>query len=75
MDIINIVFKPYIDIFVIVFMDDITIYSRYEEDHASHLRVVETLKDIKFDPSLSKSKFLFDVVVFSKVNLSSALHP
>ena len=32
--------KPYLDLFVIVFIDDILVYSRNEEDHASHLRIV-----------------------------------
>ena len=36
----NIVFKHYLDLFVIVFIDDILIYSRSEEEHASHLIIV-----------------------------------
>ena len=40
MDLINRVFKPYLDIFVIDFIGDILINSRNEEDHASNLRVV-----------------------------------
>lgn len=31
---------PYIDMFVVVFIDDILIYSRSEEEHMEHLRVV-----------------------------------
>ncbi|KAH0670766.1 hypothetical protein KY290_026160 [Solanum tuberosum] len=38
MDLMNRVFKPYLDMFVIVFIDVILIYSRNEDDHASHLR-------------------------------------
>ena len=37
MDLMNRVFKPFVDVFVIVFIDDIRVYSRSEEDHANHL--------------------------------------
>ena len=37
-DLINRGFKPFLDVFVIVFIDDILVYSRSEEDHANHLR-------------------------------------
>ena len=45
MDLMNRVFKEYLDKFVIVFIDDILIYSRSNEEHAEHLRVaLQTLK-------------------------------
>ena len=40
MDLMNRVFQPYLDKFVIVFIDDILVYSALEEDHAQHLQVV-----------------------------------
>ena len=40
MDLMHRVFQPYLDRFVMVFMDDILIYSMSEEDHEGHLRIV-----------------------------------
>ena len=46
MYLINRVFKLCLDLFVILFIDEILVYSRNEEDHASHLRIILlTLKD------------------------------
>ena len=51
----NKVFKQYLDLFVIFFIDEILIYSRSEEEHASHLRVVvQTIKDHKLFAKFSK---------------------
>ena len=48
MDLMNRVFKPFLDVFVIVFIDDILVYSRSEEDHANHLQqVLQILRDCK----------------------------
>ena len=56
-DLMNNVFKPYLDLFVIVFIDDILIYSKNEEDHASHLRIVLQIWKIRsymsYSPSVS----------------------
>ncbi|GJV71185.1 putative nucleotidyltransferase, ribonuclease H [Tanacetum coccineum] len=49
MDLMNRVCKPYLDKFVIVFIDDILIYSRNEEEHANHLKIIlELLRKEKF---------------------------
>ena len=40
MDLMNMVFSPYLDKFVIVFIDDILVYSGSLEEHSEHLRIV-----------------------------------
>ena len=58
MDLMNRVFKQYLDLFVIVFIDDILIYSRSEEEHASNLIVVlQTLKDRQLFAMFSSCEF------------------
>ena len=45
MALMNKVFQPYLDKFVIVFIDDILVYSRNKEEHEQHLRIVlQTLR-------------------------------
>ncbi|GKE84215.1 putative reverse transcriptase domain-containing protein [Tanacetum coccineum] len=50
MDLMNRVCRPYLDKFVIVFIDDILIYSKTKEEHDSHLRLIlELLKKEEFE--------------------------
>ena len=45
MDMMNRIFRPFVDKFIVVFIDDILIYSKDEKEHEEHLRIVlETLK-------------------------------
>ncbi|GJW74920.1 putative reverse transcriptase domain-containing protein [Tanacetum coccineum] len=65
MDLINRVCKPYLDKFVIVFIDDILIYSRNKEEHANHLRIIlELLKKEKLYAKFSKCDFWIRIVQF-----------
>ena len=46
MDLMNRVFQPYLDRFVIVFIDDILVYSSSSDEHSEHLRIVlQTLRE------------------------------
>ncbi|GJR79593.1 putative reverse transcriptase domain-containing protein [Tanacetum coccineum] len=57
MDLMNRVCKPYLDKFVIVFIDDILIYLKTKEDHEVHLKLVlEMLKKEKLYAKFSKVK-------------------
>ncbi|GJT42699.1 hypothetical protein Tco_0951414 [Tanacetum coccineum] len=50
MDLMNRVCKPYLDNFMIIFIDDILIYSKSKEEHAEHLKLIlELLKKEEFD--------------------------
>jgi hypothetical protein len=54
----NGMFKEYLDKFVIVFLDDILIYSKCEEDHEKHSRMVlKVLREHKLYAKLSKCIF------------------
>ena len=59
------VFQPYLDRFVVVFVDDILIYSKSEEDHEGHLRVVlQTLREHQLYAKFSKCEFWLTEVRF-----------
>ncbi|GJU35816.1 putative reverse transcriptase domain-containing protein [Tanacetum coccineum] len=64
-DLMNRVCKPYLDKFVIVFIDDILIYSKDEKEHEEHLKVIlELLKKEKLYAKFSKCKFWIPKVQF-----------
>ncbi|KAL4021246.1 hypothetical protein IC575_020040 [Cucumis melo] len=65
MDMINRVFKDFLDTFVIVFIDDILVYSKIEAEHKKHLhQVLETLRANKLYAKFSKCEFLLKKVSF-----------
>ncbi|KAC9469347.1 hypothetical protein E3N88_45779 [Mikania micrantha] len=65
MDLMNRVCKPYLDKFVIVFIDDILIYSNNQEEHAKHLSLVmELLKNEELYVKFSKCDFWIREVQF-----------
>ena len=65
MDLMNRIFQPYLDRFVIVFIDDILIYSGSKEDHEEHLRVIlQILRENQLYAKFSKCQFWLDSVTF-----------
>ncbi|GJZ53215.1 putative reverse transcriptase domain-containing protein [Tanacetum coccineum] len=65
MDLMNRVYRPYLDKFVIVFIDDILIYSKTQEEHVEHLRLVlGLLKKEKLYAKFSKCEFWLREVQF-----------
>nr|GFB39247.1 putative reverse transcriptase domain-containing protein [Tanacetum cinerariifolium] len=65
MDLMNRVCKPYLDKFVIVFIDDILIYSKEEKEHEEHLKaILELLKKEELYAKFSKCEFWIPKVQF-----------
>nr|GFB91802.1 retrotransposon protein, putative, Ty3-gypsy subclass [Tanacetum cinerariifolium] len=65
MDLMNRVCKPYMDKFVIVFIDDILIYSKNKEDHEEYLKIIlELLKNEKLYAKFLKCDFWLKFVQF-----------
>jgi hypothetical protein len=61
----NSVFMDYLDKFVVVFIEDILIYSQNEQEHEEHLRkVLKRLRDCQLYGKLSKCEFWISEVVF-----------
>src|SRR5262249_52811797 len=64
-DLMNRVFKPFMDHFVIVFIDDILVYSRDMEEYAWHLRMVlQTLREHQLYAKYSKCEFWLESIAF-----------
>nr|GEZ92780.1 putative reverse transcriptase domain-containing protein [Tanacetum cinerariifolium] len=65
MDLMNQVCKPYLDKFMIVFIDDMLIYSKDEKEHKEHLKaILELLKKEELYAKFSKCEFWFPKVQF-----------
>nr|GEY43871.1 hypothetical protein [Tanacetum cinerariifolium] len=65
MDLMNRVCKPYLDKFSIVVIDDILVYSKDEEEHGKHLKIIlELLKKERLYAKFSKCDFWLDLVQF-----------
>jgi hypothetical protein len=61
----NSIFMPELDKFVVVFINDILIYSKSEEEHAQHLRVIlQRLRDHQLYAKFSKCAFWLKEVPF-----------
>ena len=65
MDLMNRVFLPYVDHFVVVFIDDILVYSKDAQEHEQHLKIVlQMLREKKLYAKLSKCDFWLKEVSF-----------
>ena len=65
MDYMNRIFRQYLDQFVVVFIDDILIYSKSSEEHENHLRIMlNILKNKRLYAKLSKCEFWLQEVRF-----------
>jgi hypothetical protein len=65
MDYMNRIFHPFLDKFVVVFIDDILIYSKSEEEHKEHLSLVlQVLKEKQLYANLGKCEFWLEEVKF-----------
>jgi hypothetical protein len=65
MDFMNRVFQPYLDKYMVVFIDDILVYSDSFEEHEGHLRqVLQTLRNHQLYAKLNKCQFWLEKVTF-----------
>ena len=72
MDLMNRTFQNYLDSFVIIFIDNIIVYSKNEGDHMGYLRVVlQTFKQHQLFSTYSKSEIWLKSVAFLGNTISS----
>jgi hypothetical protein len=65
MHLMNKVFMDYLDTFVVIFIDDILVYSKSEAEHEKHLKLVlQRMREHKLYAKLSKCEFWIDEVPF-----------
>ena len=65
MDMMNRVFKDFLDNFFVVFIDDILIYSKTKEEHEEHLRLaLNRLREHQLYAKFSKCEFWLEQVTF-----------
>jgi hypothetical protein len=65
MDLMDKVFMEYLDKFIIVFINDVLVYSKSEEEHEEHLRLVsQKLQDPRLYVKMSKCEFWLKQVTF-----------
>nr|GEZ48038.1 hypothetical protein [Tanacetum cinerariifolium] len=76
MDLMNRVCKPYLDRFVIMFIDDILLYSKNRKEHEGHLKLIlKLLKEEELYAKFSKCEFWLSKVQFlGHVNDSEGIH-
>ena len=68
----NHVFRPYIGEFVVVYFDDIVVYSKSLKDHVTHVRtVLQTLRKERLYANMEKCLFGIDKLIFSGFVVSS----
>ena len=73
MDLMHRIFHPYLDRFVVVFVDDILIYSETEEDHEDHLRVIlQTPREHQLYAKFSNCEFWLTEVRFLRHVVSAS---
>ena len=68
MDLMHRVFQPYLDQFEVVFVDDILVYSKSEEEHEDHLRIViHALRNHRLYAKFNKCEFWLTEVRFLRI--------